>query len=87
MRIQELAKASRAFKHSKNYMAMAAMLERIAKEVGNAFTNRHEFTGKDRGPIKFMNIDEMTDDQIEQELHRLLDVDGARVQPGPTTKQ
>lgn len=88
VRIQELARASRAFKDRSNYLAMAAMLERIAKEVGNAYTNRHEFTGKDRGPIKYQNIDDMTDDQIEAELLRIFNKgEGARVQPAPETKQ
>ena len=35
VRIHELAKASRKFKKSGNYMAMADMFERIAKESGN----------------------------------------------------
>jgi hypothetical protein len=87
VRIQELARASRIFKKNKNYLAMANMLERIAKEVGNIHTNRYEFTGKDRGPIKFQDVSEMTDDQIDQELRRLLNVDGARVQPVPDSKQ
>ena len=87
VRIQELAKASRAFKKSKNYMAMAAMLERIAKEVGNVHTNWREFTGKDRGPIKFQNIDDMTDDQIDAEIRRILKIDGADVHPAPESTQ
>lgn len=88
VRVQELARASRIFKKNLNYLAMAKMLERIAKEVGGGFTNRTELTGKERGPIKFTAIDDMTDDQIDQELRRLLNVgDGARVQPVPDSEQ
>ena len=88
VRIQELARASRIFKKRSNYLAMANMLERIAKEMGNIHTNRYEFTGKDRGPIKFAAIDDMTDDQIDQELRRIFKVgDGARVQPPPESEQ
>ena len=87
VRIQELAHASRIFKKQRNYMAMANMLERIAKEMGNVHTNRHEFMGKGGGPIKFAAVDDMTDDQIDQELRRILNVDGARVQPVPDSEQ
>ncbi len=88
VRIKKLARASDAFEKSKNYMAMARMLEQIAKEVGNVHTNRHEFTGKDRGAIQFAEVGDMTDDQIDQELRRLLNVgDGARVQPVPDSEQ
>lgn len=88
VRIQELAKASRKFKASKNYLAMANMLERIAKEVGNVHTNRREFTGKDGGPIKYQDVDTMTDDQIDEELRRIFKIDdGADVHPALETKQ
>ena len=73
VRIHELAKASRKFKKNGNYMAMADMFERIAKEVGNVHTNRREFTGKDRGPIQVSAVSEMTDEQIDAELTRLWD--------------
>ena len=71
VRIHELAKASRTFKKKGNYMAMADMFERIAKEVGNVHTNRREFTGKDRGPIKVEAVADITDEQIDSELERL----------------
>ena len=87
VRIKKLARASDAFEKSKNYLAMANMLEKIAREVGNVHTNRHEFTGKKSGPIQFEDISQMTDDQIDQELRRLLNVDGARVQPASESEQ
>ena len=73
VRIHELAKASRVLKKNGNYFGMANMLERIAKESGNVHTNRREFTGKDRGPIKHADVSEMTDEHIDAELTRLWD--------------
>ena len=60
---------------------MARMLEQIAKEVGNVHTNRHEFTGKDAGPIKFQNIDDMTDEQINLELKQIFARSGLALVP------
>ncbi len=71
VRIRHLAHAARAYKGQRNYMAMADMLERIAMEMGNVHTNRREFTGRDRGPIKHADVSEMTDEQIDSELERL----------------
>ncbi len=68
VRIRELARAAQIYKQSKNYMAMARVLEQIAKEVGNVHTNRHEFTGKDGGPIRYSDVSDMTDEQIYAEL-------------------
>jgi len=70
---------------------MADMTERQAKEMGNVHTNRREFTGKDRGPIQYQDVDNMTDEQIddelrtyEPELRHILDVD---VHKPPETEQ
>ena len=71
VRVRKLAKAADAFEDRGNYMAMASMLERIAKEMGNVHTNRREFTGKDAGPIQYEDVRDMTDEQIEQELEKL----------------
>ncbi len=81
LRIKKLARASDAFEKSKNYLAMARMLEQIAKEVGNVHTNRHEFTGKDRGPIKDQDVETMTDEQISQELEQILAQSGHALVP------
>ncbi len=81
LRIKKLARASDAFEKSKNYLAMARMLEQIAKEVGNVHTNRREFTGKDRGPIEYQDVETMTDDQIDQELKQLLAQSGHALVP------
>ncbi len=88
VRVRKLSKAADAFEAAGNYIGMAAMLERVAKETGGAYTNRREVTGKDRGPIKFQDIDAMTDDQIDAELRQIFKIgDGAKVQPAPETKQ
>ena len=81
VRIKKLARASDAFEKSKNYMAMARMLEQIAREMGAAFTNRREFTGKDRGPIKYQDVETMTDEQLDQELERILTQSGLALVP------
>ncbi len=66
--MKRLALVSRRFEEKENYMAMANMLERIAKEMVNVHTNRREFTGKDRGPVQFSEVDNMTLEQVEAEL-------------------
>jgi hypothetical protein len=86
VRIQKLAQASRKFEKNGNYLAMANMLERIAKEVGNVHTNRHEFTGKDGGPIRYQDTETMTDEQIIQELKEL-GIDYTQIHAAPKTKQ
>jgi len=85
VRVRQLANASRVFKRANNYVGMADMLERIAKEVGNVHTNRREVTGKGGGPIKYQDIDLMTEDQVDDELRRYgFDPD---VHPAPATEQ
>jgi len=68
VRIKELALAANLFKRKGNYLAMAKVLEQIAKEVGNVHTNRHEITGKDGGAIRYSDVGDMTDEQIRAEL-------------------
>ena len=86
VRIKELARAATTFKQQKNYIAMARILEQIAKEVGNVHTNRREFTGKDGGPIRYADVSDMTDEQIDDEL-RSFGIDPAQVHVAPKTKQ
>lgn len=86
VRIKKLARAADAFEKSKNYMAMARMLEQIAKEVGNVHTNKHEFTGKDGGAIKFQDVGDMTEEQIDAEL-RSYGIDPDQIHAAPKTKQ
>ena len=81
VRIRELSKAADHYKKAGNFMAMAAMFEKIAKEVGNVHTNRREFTGKDRGPIEYRDVESMTEEQIEQELEQILTRSGLELVP------
>ena len=88
VRIKKLAHAADAFEQNKNFMGMAAMLEKIAREMGSAYTNRHEVTGRDRGSIKFEDVNSMTDDQIDAELRQIFGIDAdADVHPAPEGKQ
>lgn len=86
VRIKELAHAANLFKKQKNYMGMARILEQIAKEVGNVHTNRHEFTGKNGGPIQYQDTSDMTDEQIIRELAEL-GVDASIIHPAPKKVQ
>ena len=85
VRVKKLANASDVFERAGNYVAMAGMLEKIAKECGGAYTNRFEHTGKDGGAIKVMDVDQMTEEQCDDEMRRLgFDPD---VHAAPTTTQ
>jgi len=86
VRIKKLANAANTFEKQKNYIGMARILEQIAKEVGNVHTNRHEFTGKDGGPIQYQDTSDMTDEQIIDEL-RELGVDASKIHPAPKATQ
>ena len=70
-RIRKLAKAADAYEKAKNWVAMAGMLEKIAKEIGGSYTNRYEHTGKGGGPIKVEDVTEMTPEMLESEIDRL----------------
>ena len=71
VRIKVLSEAAMAFKANGNFMTMADMLERIAKEVGNVHTNRREVTGKGGGAIKYEDVGNMTDEMLDDEIERL----------------
>ena len=84
VRIKELARAANTFKASKNYLAMARMLEQIAKECGGA--QRIELTGKGGGAIKFQDVGDMTDEQIDAEI-RSYGIDPDQIHKAPRSKQ
>lgn len=69
VRVSRLAHAARAFQGRGNYVGMADMFERIAKEMGNVHTNKREFTGKGGGPIEFKD---MSDSELDRELALIL---------------
>lgn len=72
VRVAGLAKGAQHFEQRGNYMAMAEMYEKIAKELGNVHTNRRELTGKNGGPMQYEDVGAMTDDEAKAELVRLL---------------
>ena len=86
VRVQKLAKASRTFERQKNYVGMGRMLEMIAKEIGGAFTNRHELTGAHGGPIKYADVGDMIDEQIHAELESY-GIDPDQIHAAPKSKQ
>lgn len=71
VRVRELAKMARQAQRVKNLALAANLYEQIAKEVGEAFTNRRELTGKGGGPIGYRDMGEMTDEQIDAELNAI----------------
>ena len=85
VRLRQLANAARAFKGHGNYVGMANIFEQIAKEIGNAFTNRRELSGKGGRPIEFREVDMMTEQQVDDELRGYgFDPD---IHPAPTRQQ
>lgn len=73
VRVRYLAHAARALKDNRNYQGMADMLERISKELGNVYTNKREYTGKDGGPIETKDLTSMmTPAQIDEQIYALL---------------
>ncbi len=83
-RVLKLAKAADYYENAGNYMAMASMLEKVAKEIGNAYTNRFEHTGKSGGPIQYQPVEQMTDKELDAEI-RSHGIDPADIQPGTRT--
>ncbi len=83
-RIKKLAKAADDFERVGNWMQMANMLEKVAKEIGGAYTNRFEHTGKDGGPIKYQPVQEMTEDELDAEIASH-GIDPASIVPGTRT--
>lgn len=55
-RLRMLDRLARGAAEKNNAPLVATLLEQAAKEVGGAFTNRRELTGKDGKPIKTESI-------------------------------
>ncbi len=91
VRVKHLSEAADEFRERKNYIAMARMLEQIAKECGGPA--RLELTGKGGGAIKYAAVDDMTNEQINAEILRILDLPddanlhGLDLHPAPATTQ
>lgn len=73
VRVRHLIHAARAYKSRGNYVGMADMLERVAKELGNVHTNRRELSGRDGKPIEFSDL---TDEQLDSRLAGMLEALG-----------
>jgi hypothetical protein len=77
VRVRKLARAADAFEQRGNYIAMARMLEQIAKETGGSFDNlrKIEHTGKVGGPIQKEDVTGMTQEQLKAEIFQMLGID------------
>lgn len=72
VRVKELYHGYLALKSRGNVIAAADMLERISKELGGAYTNRRELTGKDGGPIETVaRTPEEVDEALRQKMSKL----------------
>ena len=70
-RVRKLADMALRAERKGNMVLAASLLEQVAKETGNVFTNRREHTGKGGGPIKTQDVTLMTEEQIDAELKDL----------------
>lgn len=73
VRVGYLSHAVRAYRARGNYIQMAVMLEKVAKEMGNVHTNRREISGRHGRPLEFAD---MTEEQLDQRLYSLLQAMG-----------
>lgn len=69
VRVQYLAQAARSYRERGAYMQMARLLEQIAKEIGNVYTNRRQLMGREGRPTQ---VEEMSLEQVDRELAMLL---------------
>lgn len=71
VRLREMQKAFLAHKGRGNWVGALQVLEQVAKEVGEAFTNQRQITGKDGGPLQVEHSD-MTDEQLTARMVQLM---------------
>lgn len=71
-RLRELHDMYRRAKERGNLVLAKDLLQQAAKECGGAFTNTREITGKDGKPVEFRDVSELTDEQIEARLAKLM---------------
>lgn len=62
VRLRAIQRMAARAEDMKNLQLAAALHEQAAKEVGNFYTNRHELTGKDGGPLKHEHTVSAADD-------------------------
>jgi hypothetical protein len=63
-RLRALNRMLRLAEDRKNAALAAQLLEQAAKEVGGAFTNRRELTGKGGGPMQIASAADLSDDEL-----------------------
>lgn len=76
VRVRRLARMAEAAESRGNFVLAANLLEQIAKEVGNSYTNRRELTGKDGKPIETRDVTNLTDEQLDAEMAAIVGVAG-----------
>lgn len=65
VRLQRLNRLQLLLEDKKNYPLAAQLLEQAAKEMGDAFTNRRELTGKDgQALMPRAPLDDLTNEQL-----------------------
>jgi len=68
VRVKMLARAADVFKDQSNYLAMADMLEQIAKEMGDVYSSHREPTYVDPVPLA---VSAMSEEEVDRELDQL----------------
>jgi hypothetical protein len=66
VRLQELNRLYERAKEQEQLQEAARMLKQAAKEVGGAFTNETELSGKDGGPIEIKRDVKLSDAELAQ---------------------
>lgn len=62
VRLRALQRMAEKAETGGNMVLAASLMEQAAKEVGDAFTNRRELTGKAGGPLR--HVHELSDEQL-----------------------
>ena len=61
VRLRALARLQETAEKQGNIALAAQLLEQVAKECGDAFTNRRELTGKNGGPVQTEDVTDRAD--------------------------
>jgi hypothetical protein len=79
VRMRRLQRMADAAEKSRNYVLAQSLLEQAAKEVGDAYTNRRELTGKNGGPIETADrsLEDLSDDELRTLAQKLAAAEGA----------
>lgn len=72
VRLSRIERMYHAAEEMGNLPLAAQLLEQVAKEVGNAFTNRRELTGKNGGPIETDDVSKLTPEQRAERTAAML---------------